>query len=214
MLPDLLPDNPLNIFAEWLREERDAGRKPNPDSMALATHRANGQPTVRTVLCKEVVSDPGYLVFYTNYQSPKALDIETESRVAAVFHWDNSGRQVRVEGVAVQSPLSESDEYFGSRDRDSQIGAWASRQSQAIETRQQLLEQFESVATQYSDASAESSTIPRPPHWGGYRLWITTVELWVSAEARLHDRATWSRNLQHHADGFVAGSWASTRIQP
>jgi len=214
MLPEQLPDSPLKIFADWLQEERTAGLKPNPDSMALATCGESGQPTVRIVLCKEIVIDPGYLVFYTNYQSPKATDIEIDDRVAAAFHWDQSGRQVRIEGVAVKSPATECDEYFSSRDINSQIGAWASQQSEVIESRQQLLQQFQSTVAQYQSDTSSTATVPRPPHWGGYRIWIAAVELWVSAEARLHDRARWSRNLPISATGYNPGPWTSSRIQP
>ena len=132
-LPEPLPDDPLDIVSTWLTEAREDGGFPNADAMALAT--GGPDPAVRVVLCKSLVRDPGYLVFYTNYRSAKAAAIEASDRVAGVLHWDHMNRQVRIEGRAVQSPAQESDDYFASRDRTSQLGAWASAQSEPIADR-------------------------------------------------------------------------------
>lgn len=210
-LPEPLPDNPLTILSNWLDDARDSGLYPNPDAMALATIDDKGQPANRIVLCKELVCDPGYAVFFTNYASAKGEQIETVSKVSAVFHWDRMNRQARLEGLAVRSPATESDTYFASRDRDSQIGAWASAQSQPIEERAQLLRALQAMQQRFND----QQPIPRPPHWGGYRIWLTAVELWTRGAARLHDRGRWERELAAAAEGdYSPQPWQSRRLQP
>ena len=206
-----LPDNPLPILASWLDDARASKQYPNPDAMALATVDAEGLPATRIVLCKELACDPGYAVFYTNYASAKGDAIAATGAVAAVFHWDRLNRQARLEGVAVKSPAAESDAYFSSRDRDSQIGAWASAQSQAIEEREQLLRALQAMQQRF----AGETIIPRPPHWGGYRVWLTAVELWTRGDARLHDRGRWERRLGDTDDGcYSPEPWHSCRLQP
>ena len=178
--------------------------------MALATGGAH--PAVRVVLCKALVSDPGYLTFYTNYGSAKATAIEASDRVAGVMHWDHLNRQVRIEGRAIRSPEQESDEYFASRDRTSQLGAWASAQSEPIADRAALKRALKAIEVRFP----AGEPVPRPPHWGGYRIWIDVVELWTRGAARLHDRARWERELgKPLADGsFVPGLWSGQRLQP
>jgi pyridoxamine 5'-phosphate oxidase len=172
------------------------------------------------VLCKSIVIDPGYLVFYTNYNSAKASAIETNSRVAAVFHWDHMNRQARVEGIAVRSPAAESDAYFATRDKESQIGAWASAQSQPIGSRLMLMQKHVATARKLSNLAVDSGimSVPRPPFWGGYRIWLSAVELWVRGEARLHDRGRWERPLAVSAGSADPspsfGPWSATRLQP
>ncbi len=210
-LPEPLPDNPLHILSQWLEDARASGLYPNPDAMALATVEPTGQPANRIVLCKQLLADPGYAVFYTNYASAKGDAITANARVAAVFHWDRLNRQARLEGVAVPSPAAESDAYFASRDRDSQIGAWASAQSQPIEQRSQLLRALQAMQQRFGD----HNSIARPPHWGGYRIWLSAVELWTRGDARLHDRGRWKRELTASADGgHMASPWQSQRLQP
>ncbi len=211
-LPDILPDNPLPLLQQWLEEARTDGGYPNPDAMALATIDSGGQPSNRIVLCKQIVSDPGYVVFYTNYGSAKAQAMEHCDSVGAVFHWDHMNRQVRLEGVALKSPAEESDAYFASRDRESQVGAWASAQSEPIGERAQLTRTLQAMNQRFTDAEP----VPRPPNWGGYRIWLTAVELWIRGEARLHDRGRWQRSLgQAAADGtFEPQLWNSIRLQP
>jgi len=211
-LPEILPDNPLPLVQQWLEEARTDGGYPNPDAMALVTVSADGQPTNRVVLCKQIVDDPGYLVFYTNYDSAKAQAMEHCDSVGAVFHWDHMNRQVRLEGVALKSPAEESDAYFASRDRESQVGAWASAQSEPIEERAQLLRALKAMNRRFADGQP----IPRPAHWGGYRIWLTAVELWVRGDARLHDRGRWQRTLGDvtAAGGFQPQAWSSCRLQP
>lgn len=191
LLPKNLPDDPLPLTKLWLDEAMQERVQPNPNSMSLATVNERGLPSVRVVLCKALIIDPGFLVLYTNYLSAKAADIEKNPNVAFVMHWDSKGRQVRGEGLLIKSPAKESDAYFMSRNRDSRVGAWASLQSQSIASREALEQQFAKTNDRFADRE-----VPRPPHWGGYRLWFTAIELWLNLESRLHDRARWERSIQ------------------
>ena len=208
-LPASLPADPMTLVEAWLTEAREKKSQPNPDAMVVATATADGAPSARVVLCKKLVSTPGYVVFYTNYQSRKGRELEGNPRAAAVLHWDAFGRQARLEGHVVRSPAEESDEYFASRALDSRLGAWASLQSEPLDSRTTLLKR---VAV---EAARHGTHVPRPPHWGGFRLWPTSVELWLEGPFRVHDRARWSRTLEPAGDdGFTPGSWDSTRLYP
>jgi pyridoxamine 5'-phosphate oxidase len=208
-LPSSLPADPMPLFEEWYLAAREKKAQPNPDSMAVATATPDGLPSVRIVLCKKLVADPGYVVFFTNYQSRKAGEIAANPRVAAVLHWDAFNRQVRLEGRVVLSPPGESDEYFASRALDSRIGAWASMQSQPLDSRKTLLKRVAGEAARFG------THVPRPPHWGGYRLWPESVELWLEGPFRVHDRARWTRTLAADGDtGFRPGPWTATRLYP
>ena len=155
---------------------------------------------MRIVLCKKLIPAPGFLVFFTNYDSRKGAELAANPRASAVFHWDAFGRQVRVEGPIVRSPADESDEYFASRALDSRIGAWASLQSQPLDARRTLLKRVAVEAARFG------TSVPRPPHWGGYRLWPESVELWIEGPFRVHDRARWTRSLVPAGDdGFAPG---------
>src|SRR5689334_20361335 len=114
-LPDLLPDTPFPLFVRWFDLARERNAQPNPNAMVLATADAFGSPSARVVLCKHIVPDPGYIVFFTNYQSHKGIELEARPRAAVVFHWDALKRQVRMEGPVLKSPTDESDAYFASR---------------------------------------------------------------------------------------------------
>jgi pyridoxamine 5'-phosphate oxidase len=209
LLAEPLPAEPLQTAAEWLVEAWNRRQQPNANAMILATASADGKPSARVVLCKDIVARPGYVVFYTNYRSRKARELEGDAHAAAVMHWDYLHRQVRIEGLVRRSPEAESDAYFASRGLESRIGAWASAQSEPVASRAQLLEAVDEAARRFG------SEVPRPPHWGGYRLWAEAVELWVEGEARMHDRARWSRELELSADGTpVPGPWSVTRLQP
>ena len=188
-LPATLPADPMPLFVQWFDGARAAKAQPNPDSMALATATPDGRPSVRVVWCKKLVPAPGYLVFFTNYDSRKGAELAANPCASAVFHWDAFGRQVRVAGPIVRSPGDESDEYFSSRALDSRIGAWASLQSQPLDARRTLLKRVAVEAARFG------TRVPRPPHWGGYRLWPESVELWIEGPFRVHDRARWSRSL-------------------
>jgi pyridoxamine 5'-phosphate oxidase len=223
LLPDPLPAEPLAIVSEWLAQATAARTQPNPNSMVLATAGPDCRPAARVVLCKGIAPAPGYIVFYTNYLSSKGRQLEDNPRAAAVMHWDAFHRQVRVEGPITRVPESDSDRYFASRPWQSRIGAWASRQSEPIAAREQLLEAVRQTARRFgapvpAAPGADDSlriTIPRPPHWGGYRLWAEAVELWVEGNARIHDRALWRRTVTvAPGDAVSTGAWVSTRLQP
>jgi pyridoxamine 5'-phosphate oxidase len=219
-LPDVLPANPLVVAAEWLEEATRAATQPNPNAMTIATIGQDGQPSARVVLCKDLEPEPGYLDFYTNYRSRKAREIDATGRVAVVFHWDAMSRQVRLEGRIVRVPPDVSDRYFASRPRASQLGAWASDQSEPIDSRAALLSQAMARAAELGiddleSAAPEDVVIPRPPHWGGYRIWPDACELWVEGAGRVHDRARWERRVQRDgAEDFSASGWKGTRLQP
>ena len=223
-LPDDLPPDPMHWAAAWLDEAAQQCVQRNPNAMNLATVGSDGRPSARVVLCKAFVPDPGYLVFYTNYKSRKVSELRANPRVAVTFHWDALGRQVRIEGTAVFSPAAESDAYFASRDPGSQLGAWGSDQSAPLASRDALLRQLAARAKELglnldadtqSMAGAEQSTIARPAHWGGVRVWASAVELWIEGADRIHDRARWERSLEQDDDhGFTSGDWQGTRLQP
>jgi len=223
-LPDDLPSNPMQWADAWIKAAHDDKLRRNPNSMALVTVSPEGDPSARIVLCKEFVADPGYLVFHTNYQSQKGLEIAANSKVAALFHWDGPGRQIRIEGVAIQSPAEESDAYFATRDWGARLGAWGSDQSSKLGSRDELIAQIRSRAAELgadlsddlqSLASGEAPDIPRPPHWGGYRIWANSIELWKDGADRIHDRGQWRRTLVRSSEHeFTVSPWVGTRLQP
>lgn len=220
LLPDPLPAQPLVIANRWLADSWKLRQQPNPNAMVIATVDPDGKPSARVVLCKDIVPEPGYLVFYTNYLSRKGRQLAENPRAAAVIHWDALHRQVRVEGPVVKAPEADSDDYFASRPWQSRLGAWASAQSEPIGSREELQAAVADAAKRFGtpppEATADGNVVvPRPPHWGGYRLWAESVELWVEGEARIHDRARWTRSLTQRADGMMdPGPWTSTRLQP
>lgn len=223
-LPDPLPSNPLAWANAWLAHATAEAVQRNPNSMTLATVAGDGQPSARVVLCKDLVVDPGYLVFYTNYQSRKMTEAFEHPDVAATFHWDALGRQVRIEGVAVRSPAAESDAYFASRHWGSQIGAWGSDQSAPIASRDALIAQIaaraRSIGVEVADDlqtldGDKPADLPRPKHWGGVRIWPRRVELWIEGADRIHERASWTRSLAADTGhSFDVGEWSGTRLQP
>lgn len=224
-LPDPLPADPFGIFGQWFDEAQAAKRQPNPNAMTLATIAEDGRPTARIVLCKGIDAAAGTLTFFTNYESDKGRSLAKHPRAAVVFHWDAFERQVRIEGPVALTTGAESDEYFASRPWVSRIGAWASRQSQPLDSRDTLVLQAVETMMRFNmdpfnpPALDAKVHIDRPPHWGGYRLWADRVELWVASTGRLHDRARWTRELVPASAGPtrtftpVAG-WTSTRVQP
>ncbi len=213
-LPKELPNDPMTWARAWLSEATERAVQPNPNAMTLATATATGEVSARIVLCKSFVAEPGYLVFFSNYESRKGREIAANSRVSALFHWDQLGRQIRLDGIAVHSPAAESDEYFASRHRGSQLGAWGSDQSQPIQSRdalkQQLADREAALLANRTDAE-----VPRPPHWGGFRIWPHDIELWIDAKDRIHDRARWTRDVtQRDERSFNVGPWSGSRLQP
>jgi pyridoxamine 5'-phosphate oxidase len=190
------PD-PLGIFLEWQRAAVERGL-PAPDAFALATATADGRPSVRIVLFKGLVD--GALRLVTNYQSRKGEEITHNPRAALVFFWPALDRQVRMEGRIEPAPASESDAYFAARDRESQLGAWASAQSRAIESRAELLGELERVRARF-----DGGPVPRPPHWGILKLVPERVELWLGGQHRLHDRFVYTRE---------GANWRIERLSP
>ena len=208
----------------WIKEATATEVQRNPTSMTLVTVGAASSPSARVVLCKEFVPDPGYLVFHTNYNSRKVKELEQCANVAAVFHWDVLGRQIRIEGLAVRSPEAESDAYFQTREWASQFGAWGSDQSEELESRealkQQLRERAADLGLSVADdlqslKSTEQPTIARPPHWGGIRIWASAIELWIEGRDRIHDRGAWTRELSRASESeFNTTPWVGRRLQP
>jgi pyridoxamine 5'-phosphate oxidase len=222
LLPDPLPEEPFALACAWLEEARRLARQPNPDSMVLATVGRDGRPSARVLLCKEIAPQPGQITFYTNYLSRKGRELAANARAAAVLHWDHLHRQVRIEGVVGKVSAADSDAYFASRPWQRRIGAWASAQSEAVGSRQELLTAVRAAAAHFrvpvpgpeADGPDPGVPIPRPPHWGGYRLLADAVELWVEGESRIHDRARWTRLLEGNADAARPGPWTVRRLQP
>jgi len=211
---DPLPPDPWPILTGWLDRAFARRDQPNPHTMYLATVDPDGTPSVRAVLAKRL--DPsGYVVFYTNYRSRKARALES-APAAACFHWDHAERQVRIEGEVTRSPGDESDAYFATRPWESQVGAWASEQSEPIESRDALMAKvLETMVEHGVDPLAEPKPpLSRPPYWGGYRLHARQVELWASGPGRVHDRGLWTRELRVTPEGVETAPWRVSRLQP
>lgn len=225
-LPEPLPASPWATFERWWADAHTGnGGRPvqdNPNAMTLATLGEGGMPSCRVVLCKKMDLDAGWICFFTNYDGRKGRQLAAHPRAAACFHWDSLDRQVRIEGEVVRSPEAESDAYFASRALISRLGAWASRQSEPVASREDLLMSYAEamerfgvgVDTVMNDREGLGAAIPRPAHWGGFRLWASRVELWIGGQGRFHDRAVWERELTPGPDGFAGGQWRATRLQP
>jgi pyridoxamine-phosphate oxidase len=209
---DPLPADPMPLLKQWLDEAFAAGLARNPHAIALATSDANGDPSVRMVLCKAIEPGPGALVFYSHRPSQKGRELEARPRAAAVFYFEAQERQARVTGVVEQVPGADADAYFASRPVDAQIGAWASAQSTALGSRDELLAAMDRVAEELGAdwrGGHASRPVPRPPHWVGYRLRAERVELWHGRPGRIHDRAAWRRETAH-----PAAPWSVGRLAP
>ena len=189
--------DPLELLALWIDEARRRGSA-DPDAMALATSTSDGAPSVRIVFCRGI--DPRGLRFFTNYESRKGREIAENPRAAATFFWPVLDRQVRVEGRVEKLSESESDEYFHHRPRGHQLGAWASLQSRPLASLDALRAESDRLA-----AAHEGQEVPRPPHWGGYLLRPSAIELWIRGRDRLHDRVRYEP---------YAGTWVGTRLNP
>jgi pyridoxamine 5'-phosphate oxidase len=209
------PAEPLPRLEAWLAEAAAAGTIANPDAMALATAGRDGRPSARIVLCRGIDLERGFLLFYTHRSSAKGRALVERPLAAAVFYWDAFGRQARVEGPVCASPDAESDAYFASRPRESQIAAWASVQGEPVASRAALLARYAAEAIRFGGLrDPNAPPVPRPAHWGGYRLFAERVELWASRPARLHDRVVWERVLTPDGDGFRGSGWQARRLQP
>ena len=190
--------DPIDLFQRWFQDAQGAALA-LPEAMTLATVNSEGRPTARMVLLKQV--DQNGFVFFTNYNSSKAVELETNNAAALVFHWASMERQVRVEGHVVKTSADDSTAYFQTRPRESQIGAWASPQSEIIESRAVLEQRKTEVEQEY-----QGKLIDRPPYWGGYRLVPDRIEFWKGRIGRLHDRIVYSRALD--------GTWTIRRLAP
>ena len=189
--------DPFDQFARWFADWQ-AAAPIEPTAMTLATVDATGQPSARVVLLKGY--DKQGFVFFTNYQSRKGLELAAAPRAGLLFFWDRLARQVRVEGAVERVSAAESDEYFATRPRGSQLGAWASPQSRPIPDRDQLEAQVREI-----EAETAGKPVARPPHWGGYRVRPERFEFWQGRESRLHDRIVYARS---------ASGWTRSRIAP
>jgi len=217
LLPEELPSHPFAIFKSWWDEAHAKHVQPNPDAMCLATIDPDARPSARMVLCKGMDLNPGagFLVFHTNRSSRKGEALRANPRASLVFHWDQLERQVRIEGPVVLSPDEESDQYFATRPLERRIGAWCSDQSQPIASRDDLLAKVGQTIMRLGVALDDpNAVVPRPPHWGGYRVWVESMELWVGGPGRVHDRARWTRSLTAAGAGFTPGAFLATRLQP
>lgn len=189
--------DPFALFDAWYADATAA--EPNdPNAMALATADATGRPSVRMVLLKG--HGPDGFVFYTNREGRKAADLAANPQAALLFHWKSLRRQVRIEGPVSLATQAESDAYFASRSRDSQLGAWASDQSRPLDARSTFEARVTDAARRF-----DGQPVPRPPHWGGYRVAPERIEFWRDREARLHERRLFTR---------VDGGWTEGLLYP
>jgi pyridoxamine 5'-phosphate oxidase len=193
---DVDPD-PLAQFRAWFEEARTAGL-PQPEAMTLATATVDGEPSARMVLLRGF--DERGFVFFTNFDSRKGRELTTNPRAALVFYWAAQDRQVRVEGGVEAVSAEESDAYFASRPRGSRLGAWASPQSQVIPGRKFLEAHMRQLEIRYAKGE-----IPRPPHWGGWRVVPAVIEFWQGQPNRLHDRLCYRRRPE---------GWSLERLAP
>jgi len=192
-------DEPLRLFAAWM-EQAVADEPNDPNAMAVATVDAAGVPNVRMVLLKGF--DARGAVFYTNTESAKGRELDARPQAALLFHWKSKRRQVRLRGPVERVSDAEADEYFGSRSRLSQIGAWASKQSAPLESRLA----FEKAVALYT-AKFAVGRVPRPPYWSGYRIIPMTIEFWEDRPFRLHERIEFQRD-------DAGAPWRKTRLYP
>ena len=188
-------DDPFALFDTWFAEAR-ASEPNDPNAMALATADGEGRPAVRMVLLKGY--GPDGFVFYTNGEGRKAGELAANPQAALLFHWKSLRRQVRIEGAVSPASQAESDAYFASRSRDSQLGAWASDQSRPLDSRETFEARFEAMRTRF-----EGGEVPRPPHWGGYRVVPERIEFWQDRAYRLHERRLFVRQAEGWSEGLL-----------
>lgn len=215
MNPDLfsgpLPEDPLPVLEAWLDHAVEELAAHNPTAMTLATVDEGGGPDARMVICRGFDPQAGWLVFYTDRASSKGLQLAAQPRAAAVFYWEPLNLQVRVVGPISEAPEEQSDAYFAARPAGSRLAAWASQQSQPIASREELVEYYSEMCRRFESDDAD---VPRPPDWGGYRIWPERIEFWAGRPDRLHDRARYERELERTSEGFSGAKWRVTRLQP
>lgn len=187
--------DPFTLFDTWFTEAQ-ASEPNDPNAMALATVDAAGRPSSRMVLLKG--HGPDGFVFYTNRESRKAQELRADAPAALLFHWKSLRRQVRIEGDVTLASDAESDAYFASRGRDSRLGAWASDQSRPLDRRETFEERFAAMQARF-----EGGDVPRPPHWGGYRVSPRTIEFWQDRAHRLHERRLFTRSDGGWSEGLL-----------
>jgi len=187
--------DPFTLFDEWFAEAR-AGEPNEPEAMAVATTGSDGQPSVRIVLLK--AHGPAGFTFYTHEQSAKGEDLAENPRAALLFHWKSLCRQVRIEGRIERASDAEADAYFATRERDSQLGAWASDQSRPLESRATFERRFDEVKQRFA-----GQDVPRPATWGGYRVVPDRIEFWTAREHRLHERRLFARSGDGWSEGLL-----------
>ncbi|MEZ0497359.1 pyridoxamine 5'-phosphate oxidase [Sphingomonas sp. IW22] len=190
-----MADDPFTLFDAWFAEARTSELN-DSNAMALATADAAGRPSVRMVLLKG--HGPDGFVFYTNRESRKAGDLAANTHVALLFHWKSLRRQIRIEGTVAPATDAESDAYFASRSRDSQLGAWASDQSRPLADRATFEARFDEMKARF-----EGGDVPRPPHWGGYRVTPTAIEFWQDRAHRLHERRLFTATDDGWREGML-----------
>ena len=195
---DLAAD-PIEQFERWFQEARDAAIL-EPNAMSLATASSEGRPSSRTVLMK--VFDGRGFVFFTNYHSDKAQELEANPQASLLFPWLKLQRQVHIDGSTERTSKEENEAYFATRPRESQISAWISKQSQPIASRAELERAWKELELRFP----ENSTIPLPPHWGGYRICPAKIEFWQGRSGRLHDRFRYTK--------VANGGWTIERLCP
>jgi pyridoxamine 5'-phosphate oxidase len=196
-LADLDPD-PIRQFGKWL-EAAVSAQVPEPSAMTLATASRTGVPSARIVLLK--LCDERGFAFFTNCESQKGLELAENPMAALVFFWPTLERQVRVVGTVAETSREEAETYFHSRPFGSQVGAWASHQSQVVRDREELDHRARQCALEF-----ENKVVPMPPYWGGYRVFPTAIEFWQGRANRLHDRFRYAREAE--------SSWAIVRLSP
>jgi pyridoxamine 5'-phosphate oxidase len=190
-----MASDPFQLFSLWLADAQTSEIN-DPEAMALATADAEARPSVRMVLLKD--HGPDGFVFYTNELSTKGEQLAANPRAALLFHWKSLRRQVRVEGSVERIGNAQADAYFASRARDSQLGAWASDQSRPLDARATFERRFEEVKGRF-----EGRDVPRPPHWGGYRVVPERIEFWSDRPHRLHERRLFSRHGDTWNEGLL-----------
>ena len=190
--------DPFSLFEQWFNDAKKSGIL-LPESMSISTCDTNGQPSSRMVLLKEF--DKNGFVFYTNYTSRKSQELDSNNKISLLFHWGVLQRQIRIEGEVSKVPVEQSQRYFHSRDKGSQIGAWASKQSAKLSTAKELTEREE----YYKNKFSKLTEIPYPEFWGGWNVKPHYIEFWQGRTSRLHDRICFEKNEEH---------WSNYKVHP
>jgi pyridoxamine 5'-phosphate oxidase len=194
-LEDNFGETPWDLFVQWYAEAFEKEQVPN--AMTIATVSESGQPGTRIVYLKELLNEK--FIFYTNYNSQKGKELANNNKTCLHFFWSQAQRQVRIDGIVSKVNAETSDAYFASRPRESQLGAWASQQSEVLESREELENRLISLDAEFPN------DVPRPPHWGGYEVEATRVEFWQGRPSRLHDRIVFEK---------TNGNWRVFRLNP